>query len=388
MALALYFHVFALTTVITYAFIFYFLLKDPLVRNNRVSQLMLAAFISGMIWVITTYINRVFISGENLFIEAILGLIGNLSALLIYTFLSLFMRSFIKPEANTKILATFALLISIALGIRFLSLSFAMNNQQDLYVQTREATNLFNLIALAYTFYVITHDYHVMLARKLGKKQLLQIRLFFYPIMISLLLSFVIIIIVAITTDINLISLGFISSTITNTVVVWAFIRDPRIASLFNDHLYLFLLANRYGSLKFGKNLYSEDTKQPVLLSGITSAIVSLINDLYDFTLEPISTKFDNGFIHFVTHEHYFLVAFSEKESKLIKQSMKKFSTRIQENYESNLETIMKNDQQLNLESLFNECFYFLQPQGFETPKQVRKIFDQIIKPEKRRIGY
>lgn len=145
---------------------------------------------------------------------------------------------------------------------------------------------------------------------------------------------------------------------------------DPRIVSVFKDKAYIILVANRHGTLKFSRNFYSGDSKQPVILSGIVTAIINLINDIYDFSLEPTSINFDNGFIQFGMFEKYFIIAFTEQESRLINNGIQDFAVEIDEKYGGKLEEVIFNTQLLDLGEEFNRAFYFLQNLTDELPPQ------------------
>jgi hypothetical protein len=378
MTLAVQFHFLAYLSIISILIIILLIWKDPMVHSNNIFYLLFGGFVTGLIWVISSYINRAFVVGENLFLESILGLIGNLAGLSTFGFFAIFFRSINIPKIDPKPIIIYSSLISLSLGIRYMSVVYANRGDLDLFLMARDATNIFNLFAVAYTIYLISYDYKLMLTKKINKFQRKQIQAIYYSILIAQIISIFTISLVIITNDINIILYNYIPIIISFSVIAWSIHQDPRIVSLFNDQIYMFFLSNHNGVLKYGIDVYSKDKTHPLLFSGITSALVSVINDLYDFSLEPVSTKFDNGFIHFSMEKHYFLVVFSEKESKVVKHAMTNFSKKLQDLYDDHLESVIESEEELDLEILFNHCFFFLQPKAIEHPEQVSQLLDRL----------
>lgn len=369
MALALYFHFFAVTSIITILGIIGFVLRDPQVRRNQVTFILLAGYLSSLVWIVLTYFNLVITLDQNPVLQAVIGAMGNFTALFTFFTLALFLRTLVSPKLDIAQITTFTVLISFTMGIRYASIDIIGEGLTELYLEVRDLTTLFNMAVLIYFLVSITIDFRKMITDNITDQQKLQIRLFYYPLLLSQTIGVVILGLVPIFGD-NVLAFGFVTSTISNFLIAYSYNMDPRIVSVFKDKAYMILVANRHGTLKFSRNFYSGDSKQPVILSGIVTAIINLINDIYDFSLEPTSINFDNGFIQFGMFEKYFIIAFTEQESRLINNGIQDFAVEIDEKYGGKLEEVIFNTQLLDLGEEFNRAFYFLQNLTDELPPQ------------------
>ncbi len=361
MSIQFYFHPFAILSILLEFSMIVAMVKEIRQRRNTLTYLLLGGFISGMGWIALTYLNLGWINDMDYRIASIVGLLANLSGNLSFTFLAMFFRSMIRPRIDTRQFATLMSLNAAMVGTRYASVVVAFDNDFEKYIELRGSATVFNLMILAYFLFSISKDYNEMTQEQLTPRQLHQVRLFYFPLLISQVLGiFIVILSTPSLLGLDVLVFGFITSAGGTVVLAYSFFSDQSITSVFRDKTYIVFVANRGGTLKFSRNFYTGDISQSVLLSGGITAITSLLNELYDFSLEPRAMQFDNGYIHFQTHRDFFVIAFSKNESTQIKRGIRKLSELIEKKYSSNLPTIMTDVEPLIIHPEFEEAFYFL----------------------------
>lgn len=363
MVLQAYAHVFAVVSIVLEVLFVGILAGEYRARRSKLTAMLLGGFLSGLGWIVFTYINLAWLNDANAELASVVGMVANLCGNISFIFLAVFFRSLLYPKTDMRQLTIFALLTGIVAGIRYAAIQMALSGDFDRYAEIRSASTPFNLLILAYFTASLTMDYRKMMREDLTPAQVTQVRLFYFPLLITQILGMFI---VALATPsllgLDFLATGFVTSAAGIFFLAGSFLRDQRISSLFKDRTYLVLVASRGGKLKFSRNFYSEDKRQPILLSGLMSAIAHLVNSLYDFPLEPQTVRFNNGFIQFQMHKEFFILVFSKNESTLIKESLQKFYTGILRKYDGNLSRVMNDMTLLDLEDTFEKVFYYLQP--------------------------
>lgn len=315
-----------------------------------------------MLWIILTYLEFDAVSPEKSIVgNAIVSIVSNLVIVLGFTALATFVKFLVQPDLNYKQFSVFILLFGGIFGLRLTHFLLALDGEMDLILQVKSLSDVLNALVLVFLLLFTHNDLQLLLKEDLSEKQRKQVNYVYYSILASGLGSALILAVVSISGNFLLFSFIYILLTGTYSLMINAYLTDPRVAFILPEKTYLVILVNSYGILKYSKSFSKEEYEAgTIIISGALKAVSSLVSEFYQTEVHPELIKFEENLILLKSDQDFFIAVFSERDSKLIRNAMENTLKELHNRFGSELSQKMTDPEAMDLDDIFEKTFYFI----------------------------
>lgn len=339
------------------------ILKKSVQANHTITKVLVGSLITISIWVFTVYLQLEFFTiNGNLIDYTTVATISNISILIGLILLATFWELLVEPNPNFIQIGYLSSLASVVFGFAFLSIFAGMNNDLTVVKEAWDIADIFNILIVVSVIIFINSNLKRIFSENLSARQRAQIKNLRNGLLFGFLTGIPFIFLSRFV-DTSFTAIFFVIVAITLYFFVRAYLIEPRVAFILPHRTYLITVVSKNGLLKYSKNFMNEtrNDNKTLLVSMGLSAVNSMLSDFYKTSVSPKIIAFEKQMILFHTLENYFIAAFTDRDSLLIRQAMTKMAEMLAKTYlKDDLSKIMDSPVIMDLDEITDKAFFFI----------------------------
>ncbi len=326
--------------------------------QNRLTWFLIGSIISIMFWVINNYYQlRSNIEDQTMLYVISIGLANGiiLFGLILLTGVS---RLLIDPHLDFKRMVYLSLISGIIVGLDFAIMLLGFNDEITQIPGILSLSDVFNVIFIISVLLFIAGDMRTLLKEDLSDLQRKQVHWLFGSILVGFAGTFPFQLLSIFYPDVEAIS--YVVVAVAMILVAKSYSIDPRIAFVIPHRVYLVVVVNKTGIMKYSHEFKKGWATDPILISGAITAVASIFSEFYNTNVYLKQIDFMKSKILVKWDKEYFIALFTDKDSDVIVSGLNNFMKFINAKYGDKLEEIMDDPMELDLNQEVKKAFYFV----------------------------
>ena len=262
--------------------VLFLILRQKEQASNRVTWILLGAYGSLLVWILTSYIQLDLITIDNdPFGFSVIAALGNVANFAVLFLLMNFFRLLIEPRPNWLRNSYLLSLSTLLLGFALVAIYGGSENNRDLIETCWTFANFVNLIIVPSVVVFITKDTRMLLSEPMSEKQRKQVK----KLRNGLLFGVIGVIPFVALQHIDHIFLSpmLLVASVALFFLIQGYLIDPRVAFMVPHRAYLLIVADDNGVLKYSKNFIDQTAANDdtILITAGLTAISSMMSEFY-----------------------------------------------------------------------------------------------------------